>query len=234
VLGKPVEEFAAPFNDPVSLGVAETWFARKDGKQAAKTAEGFLFPATYEFNPSTTPADALKAMVKKFNDVATEMKFIETVAQNKEGFSAYEALVAASLAEGEFQKPEDMAKGTRAMYYRAYSKKFPCSCLGVDATFNYYFKMQGKAAKESKDLTVTEMQDKSNPYNTYTNPGLPPGPIGNPGKNAMTAAMSPATGTWAYWVTVDKNGLTLFSQTYAQFCANVRTAVKNEVLTQNC
>lgn len=229
-LGKPVEEFVNAAKDPVKLGVAETWFARKDGKAVVKSVEGFLFPATYEFPPNVSAETALKTMVAKFNAVATELKFVETVNQNKMGYSPYEALIAASMAQAEFKKSEDMVNGTQVMYYRVYSKKFPCNCLQVDSSLNYFYKLNGAPAKASIDLTVSELKDAKNTYNTYVIAGMTPTPIGNPGKTALQAAMTPGTAKYQYWVAVNKDGLTKFSETRSSFCTNINEAIKNGVL----
>ena len=110
-----------------------------------------------------------------------------------------------------------MAKVTRVLYNRAYSGKFPCSCLQLDSTVNYWLRLQGKDPKSSKDLLASELHNPNDPYNTHEKPGLPIGPIGNPGESALTAAMAPTDGTWLYFLSIDKAGTMQFATTNAEF-----------------
>jgi UPF0755 protein len=227
-----VEDFKAAAQDPLKLGIPDWWFNRKDGVAATtpKSLEGFLFPATYEFPPNISAEAALKVMVNHFLTVTGKMKFADRV-QAERRISPYEALVAASIVEGEVQKPEDMGKAARAIYNRAYTDKADTKLLQVDAAFNYQFKLEGKDPKHSNDLKVSEMQNPNNPYNTYKRPGLTPTPIGNPGENALKAAMDPPAGNWLYWVTVDAQGTTLFAETLSQHDTNKQVGCRNGFLT---
>ncbi len=227
-----LDDLKAAANDPVKLGIPEWWFNRKDGvaPTTPKSLEGFLFPATYEFPPKVTAEGALKVMVNKFLTVTGGMKFADRV-QTERRISPYEALITASIVEGEVQKPEDMGKAARAIYNRAYTDKADTKLLQVDAAFNYQFKLEGKDPKHSNDLKASEMQNPNNPYNTYRRPGLTPTPIGNPGENALKAAMEPPTGNWLFWVTVDAQGTTLFADTLDQHDKNKQVACRNGFLT---
>jgi UPF0755 protein len=225
----PVAEFEAAAKDPVALGVPQPWFARDDKKPVTPGIEGFLFPARYDFNPGVTATDILKAIVAKFTAIATKLDFPNRV-RNERHISPYEALIAASIAQAEAQKPDDMAKVTRVLYNRAYGGKFPCSCLQLDSTVNYWLRVQGKETKDSKNLTYSELHDPNDPYNTHDKPGLPIGPIGNPGESALTAAMTPADGPWVYFLTVDKAGTMQVATTNAEFQHWVQIAKQNGVL----
>jgi UPF0755 protein len=113
-----------------------------------------------------------------------------------------------------------------------YKDTFPCACLQFDSTVNYYLEQQGKATKASKDMTASELDNPKNPWNTGpSTAGLPVGPISNPGKAALEAAMSPAAGNWIYFVTVDKKGTTKFATTAVEHDKNVEEACRNGVLT---
>ena len=84
--------------------------------------------------------------------------------------------------------------------------------LQSDATVAY-----GTGKYHTVWTSPEERADASNPYNTYANPGLPLGPIGLPGADAISAALAPAEGTWLYFVTVDlRTGETVFSNTLAE------------------
>jgi UPF0755 protein len=225
----PVADFQAAAKDPIALGVPDWWFKRNDGKQSAKSIEGFLFPATYDFDPGVDAKTILSTMVGKFNAVNAELKFSDTVQSNRK-ISPYEGLVAASIAQAEAPLAEDMSKVARVLYNRVYSGKFPCSCLQLDSTVNYWLRISGKEAQDSKNLTVSQLHDPNDPYNTHDVAGMPVGPISNPGREALQGAMAPAEGGWMFFVTIDKQGHTGFSNTFAEFQQNVELAKKNGVL----
>lgn len=230
-LGLNVEDLKRAAQDPVKLGVPQWWFNRKDNVSSpTKSLEGFLFPATYEFPPNVTAEQALRIMVQQFMTVSGGMKFAERV-QKERNISPYEALIAASIVEAEVATPEDMGKAARAVYNRAYTDKHACRCLQLDAAINYHFKISGQAAKDPNEFRMSEIQNPDNPYNTHVRPGMPISPISNPGKNALKAAMDTPPGNWLYWVTVDRNGTTLFADSYEGHQANIRIACQNGVLT---
>jgi len=225
----PVKDFQTAAKDPVGLGIPAYWFNRRDGKTAMKTVEGFLFPDTYEFDPKLTAEQILQVMIQRFLSVTGDMGFADAVQKNL-SISPNEALVAASIAQAEALKDEDMSKVVRVLYNRAYSKDFPCNCLGLDSTVNYWLKVTGKGGKASEHLTVSEMHDAKNPYNTYDKPGLPPGAIGSPGKSALQGAMNPpANFPYFYFVSVDQQGTMKYGKTLAEHIANTKIACKNGI-----
>jgi UPF0755 protein len=225
----PVDDFKNAAKDPVALGVSPDWFVRQDGKPVQKTIEGFLYPATYEFDPGTDATTMLKAMVAKFNAEVTKLDFLNSV-QNNLHISPFEALIAASIAQVEGSFPQDMAGISRVLYNRAYSNKFPCSCLQLDSTVNYWFRISGQTPKSSKDLTNGDLHNPKNPYNTHDKAGMPIGPISDPGADALTGAMNPPKTGYLYFVAVDKEGHTKFATTDAEHQANINEAKKNGVL----
>jgi UPF0755 protein len=228
--GIPVAQFAAAAKDPKKLGVPDFWFNRTDGKKVTLSVEGFLFPATYDFDPDATAEEMLRQMVAQFLQVADEMKFVDTVQAERGGISPYEALMVASLAQAEAGVPEDLGKIARVAYNRVYTGKFDCGCLQFDVTINYGLELAGKPTKASKDLLQSELDDRSNPYNSYVYKGLPPTPINSPGKAALEAAMRPPKGGWLYFVAIDKQGHSAFATTLAEHERNKATARKNGVL----
>jgi len=228
-LNIPVADFQAAAKDPLKLGVPAFWFNRLDGKKAAKTSiEGFLFPATYEFPPDTTAESALKTMVQQFLDVTTEIGFVDAVQKNL-NISPYEALIAASISQAEAVLPEDYPKVTRVLYNRVYGDAFPCTCLQLDSTVNYYLRITGKKAQASEHLTEAQLHDPKDPYNTRDLKGMPIGPISNPGKLTLQGAMSPAKSAYMFFVTVDKKGTMAYATTFEQHTANIQLACKNGI-----
>jgi len=218
-----VAEFEAAAKDPVALGVPDFWFNRDDGRPATKSVEGFLFPATYEFDPGVTATDILKKMIGLFLEVAGSVKLVDT-AQAKDTMP-FEALIIASLVEAEAGVAADMPKVSRVVYNRLNRKPTPMM-LEFDSTTNYWRELHGQPRKDN--LNDAELLDPANPYRTYGLAGLPPGPIGNPGKAALLAAINPTPdANWIYFVKIDKAGNSKFTDNYAQHQRNITEAKAN-------
>ena len=225
----PVTDFQNAAKDPVALGVSPDWFTRQDGKPVQKSIEGFLYPATYEFDPGVDATAILKKIIVNFNAEMTKLDFLNQV-QATLHISPFEALIAASIAQVEGRFPNDMQGIARVLYNRAYGGKFPCACLQLDSTVNYWLRVSGQTPKSSKDLTVSDLHNPNDPYNTHDKPGLPIGPISNPGEDALKAAMSPPKSGYLYFVAIDKEGHTAFATTEQEHAANIALAKKNGVL----
>ncbi|MFF5294769.1 endolytic transglycosylase MltG [Paractinoplanes globisporus] len=222
----PVKDFQDAAKKPTDLGVPDYWFKRRDGKPAATASiEGFLFPDTYEFDPKLNAAQILEVMVNRFLSVTGDMNFADTV-QNNLSVSPYEALIVASLTQAEAGVPEDYPKIARVAYNRAYKAHMP---LEFDVTANYWLELNGKAAKYSGALTAAEIDDPKNPYNTKSKKGLPLGPIDNPGEAALKGAMQPPSANWLYFVAIDKQGHSVFTNDYQQHQKNIAQACRNGV-----
>jgi UPF0755 protein len=166
--------------------------------------EGFLFPATYEFQPDVTPDEVVEAMLGRFDQAAADVD-LEAQAEAR-GLTPLEVVTIASLLQGE-SAPEDYDKVARVIYNRL-DEGMP---LQFDSTVNY--------ALGTSDLQLSRDQlDTDSPYNTYRVKGLPPGPINSPGEAALQAALNPAKGSWLYFVATDpKNGVTEFATSYEDF-----------------
>ncbi|MGC4875525.1 endolytic transglycosylase MltG [Micromonospora sp. DT43] len=209
----PVKDFQAAAKDPEALGVPDWWFKRDDGKKVVKSIEGFLYPDTYEIPPKATAESILKLMVDNFLSVTGEMKFADRV-QKERKVSPYEALIVSSLAQAEAGNKDDLGKVARVAYNRVYGE-FPCNCLEMDVTVNYYLESTGQKTKSSKEMTAADMDNPKNPYNRKL-PGLVPTPINNPGKQALEGAMNPPVGKWLFFVAIDKQGHSEFAETPEQ------------------
>ncbi|MGW0435096.1 endolytic transglycosylase MltG [Micromonospora sp. NPDC003197] len=225
----PIAEFEAAAKDPIALGVPDWWFKRTDGKKELRSVEGFLFPDTYEFPPNPTAEGILKEMVNRFLTVTGEMKFADEVQAKRGGISPYEALIVASLAQAEAGNKDDLGKVARVAYNRAYSETFPCKCLEMDVTVNYYLESIGKETKTSGQMTESELLDEKSPYSRKLR-GMIPTPINNPGKDALQGAMDPPPGKWLYFVAIDKEGHSEFAETYEQHQRNEDKARKAGVI----
>ncbi|MFI7607311.1 endolytic transglycosylase MltG [Micromonospora sp. NPDC049366] len=218
----PVKDFEAAAKDPIALGVPEWWFKRSDNKKVRPSVEGFLYPDTYEIPPKATAESILKLMVENFLSVTEEMQFADRVQKERGGITPYESLIVASLAQAEAGNKDDLGKVARVAYNRVYGD-FPCNCLEMDVTVNYYLESVGRPTKASKDMTDAELDDPKNPYNRKLR-GLPPTPINNPGKLAMEGAMDPPPGKWLFFVAIDKEGHSAFADTYPQHERNMARA----------
>jgi UPF0755 protein len=224
----PVAQFEAAAKNPIALGVPNWWFNRSDGKKVAPSIEGFLYPDTYEVAPKPTAAGILREMVQNFLTVTGEMKFAERVQKERGGISPYEALIVASLAQAEAGNKDDLGKVARVAYNRAY-KDFPCGCLEMDVTVNYYLELTGQQTKTSKQMTESELDNPNNPYNRKLR-GMIPTPINNPGKDALQGAMAPPPGNWLYFVAIDKQGHSAFADTWEEHLRNQARAKEAGVI----
>ena len=116
----------------------------------------------------------------------------------------HDIITVASLIEKETAKTSESATIASVIYNRLCSKLYPC--LQIDATIQY-------ALPERKEVLSDADKSLISPYNTYTNAGLPAGPIANPGINSIRAALYPAE-TDYYFYALNKNGVHTFSETY--------------------
>ncbi|MFI2371318.1 endolytic transglycosylase MltG [Streptomyces sp. NPDC018833] len=175
--------------------------------EARGNPEGYLFPATYPVDESSTPANLLSFMV----NTANQRFGANAVAASarRGGLSPYEAVNIASIVQAEADTTPDMGKVARVIRNRL-AKEMP---LQMDSTLNY-------ALERSTLDTTTEETRLDSPYNTYARKGLPPTPIGNPGEEALRAAVAPPKGDWLYFVTVAP-GDTRFTGDYDEHRRNV-------------
>ena len=189
-------DLVAALDKPEGLGLP---------KVANLNPEGYLFPATYEVPPGMTAKQLLKIMVKKTIDVSKSLN-IETRAQAL-GYTTEQILTVASILEYEAKKDEDYPKVARVLYNRL-AKPMR---LQLDSTVSYVSQREGDV------FTTPEERADPSKYNTYTNDGLPPGPIGSPGEKTIEAALNPAEGSWLYFVAVNlETGETIFSNTLGE------------------
>jgi UPF0755 protein len=174
-------------------------------------AEGYLFPATYEVDPDASPRSILAAMVNRYDQAAADLHLVAKA--RALGRTPHDVMTVASIVQAEGRLPRDFPKIARVLYNRL-DKKKP---LQLDTTIVYIFKTEGK-------LTTTSRQRRAkSPYNTYLHTGLPPTPIDSPGEVAIKAALSPASGSWLYFVTTNpRNGAMSFATTYADHLKNVQ------------
>jgi UPF0755 protein len=177
----------------------------------AQNLEGYLFPSTYEFTHHTTCEQAAKRMVQNFRAVWESLNPSGTPSL-PDGLTTDQVVTLASLVERETPRKEERPL-VAGVFYNRIKRGGPLQC---DPTVAYAWELAGHPVKvvHSKDLQIVS------PYNTYRNPGLPPGPIANPGEASLHAALAPAQTDYLYFVAND-NGGHFFSKTLAEHNRNV-------------
>lgn len=169
----------------------------------ATSLEGYLFPSTYEFMRTQTMEEMAATMVKQFRQVAREIGLSTNIEQT---------VTLASIVEKETAVPEERPE-VASVYYNRMEKKIP---LQADPSVIYAELMTGSY---SGALHHADMGFQS-AYNTYTNAGLPPGPIANPGKSSLQAVMHPAQTDYFYFVS-DGNSHHRFAHSLEEHNHNV-------------
>lgn len=164
----------------------------------APSIEGFLFPATYTFNPGISADGVINTMLDRMEAELSDYGFTLKQAQD--------VLTIASMVQLEGKLEDDFFRISRVFANRLDRN----IALQSDPTVKYYYEGSIESFQEG-------MADLDNPYNTYYNPGLPPGPIASPGGLAIEATLRPAPGDWLYFVSINLiTGETVFSETLAE------------------
>jgi UPF0755 protein len=164
----------------------------------APTLEGYLFPATYTFDPGVTATQVISTMVDRME--------AELRSHKVELIDAHDLLSIAALIQAEGKIADDFFKISRVFANRLEQG----IALQSDPTVKYRY--------EGEQSNFTNgVKDASNPFNTYIYPGVPVGPVGNPGSLAIDAALRPADGDWLFFVSINlKTRETVFSETLAE------------------
>lgn len=175
----------------------------KDSKRFYKL-EGYLFPDTYNFMISSPPHTIVQKMLDNFADKFTSAMAEKAKASN---MTVDQAITLASIIQAEAGKKSEMSKVSSVFHNRLTKGQGSLKLLQSDATVLYIY--HTSVSSQPVDISV------NSPYNTYKNIGLPPGPIGNPGLDAISAALSPNTTDYYYFVT-DATGKYYYSKTFAE------------------
>lgn len=170
----------------------------------ARTQEGFLFPDTYLFPENVTAQGVETLMLANFSKKVEPWSGAIELSKH----TMREVVTMASILEKEATNEEDKALVSGILWKRI-SIGMP---IQVDATFMYLL------GKKSSELTAEDLKMKS-VYNTYTNKGLPGGPIGNPGIIAIRAAIQPTVSPYLYYLS-DKDGVMHYAKTFDEHRTN--------------
>ncbi|MBC7187662.1 MAG: endolytic transglycosylase MltG, partial [Calditrichaeota bacterium] len=165
---------------------------------SAPSLEGYLYPSTYQFYWGVAPEVVIRTMVKEFWRQMGDS--VQACAQAM-GMTLHQVVTLASIIEGEAMLAEERAL-ISAVYHNRLRLRMP---LQADPTIQYLVPGRGRRLLK-KDLAI------DSPYNTYLYPGLPPGPVNNPGMASIVAALHPAPVDYLYFVARGDGGH-VFSRT---------------------
>ncbi|MFE7623993.1 endolytic transglycosylase MltG [Streptomyces sp. NPDC057509] len=171
--------------------------------------EGFLYPAAYPVTKETKPEAILKKMVSRSNEEYEKLD-LEGAAKKYKLDDPWQVLTVASLVQAEGLTHDDFRKMAEVVYNRLKpDNTITNRKLEFDSAYNYL-------TNQSKiKIGSREIRTNPDPYNTYVHAGLPPGPIGNPGDEALRATLSPTAGGWMFFISLDGKK-TQFTKTAAE------------------
>lgn len=192
-----------------SGALKDYWFLENVERGFEYCLEGFLFPDTYDFYKNSSPRDVLEKMLDNFEYRFNEEMIaqIETLNANVTGgtFDIHDVVIVASMIEKETANNEESPRIASVIYNRLFNWGGTPAYLNIDASIVYA--LDGKT-----DLTAEDLKVES-PYNTYTNTGLTPGAISNPGLASLQAALNPEATNYYFYVLNPAEGTHKFSST---------------------
>ena len=174
----------------------------EDGKR--RPLEGFLFPASYQFEPRTTSRQLINRQLEAFERAWAQVDLSYAESRN---LTPYDVLIIASLIEKEVSEPEERALVSAVIYNRLKAGM----TLGIDATIRY-----GLGVPPTESLRESHLNDPT-PYNTREHAGLTPTPIANPGLASMQAAAHPAAVDYLFFVRKPDKRHHFFTASEAEF-----------------
>jgi UPF0755 protein len=216
----PAETFLSAVRAPRSLALFEDYdFLQSLPPDAS--LEGFLFPDTYRFPVfASSPEIVIRSFLDNFEDKVGADKLVG----GSSGLSGRDLVNLASIVEKEAVQADE-----RPLIASVYVNRLSGRCasevggnyLQADPTVQYA--RGGPGNWWWQPQSIEEYTQVVNPYNTYLNPGLPPGPIANPGLSAIEATRNPATTAYCFFVATGEERRHIFAQTYAEHEQNLRT-----------
>lgn len=177
-------------------------YMRTDNPDVIYKAEGFIFPATYDFPVGLSEEGILHIMVNQFDHEVQTAGILKEAQEQKKNLRDVVNLAAMVEMEAVYADEQPRIAG---VFLKRLEIGMP---IQSDTTIQYILGAQ----KELITYADTEIQ---NPYNTYQNPGLPPGPIASPGLSAIKAVLEPERTDYLYFV-AEKDGHHRFSKTYSE------------------
>lgn len=178
------------------------------GKPDDVDLEGYLFPDTYSFFADATADEIVKMLIDTMQERVETAGLMNKVGEGEEFATLHEALTLASIIEKEVRQPETM-KNIADIFLKRLEIGM---ALQSDATVNYI------TGGDDPSVSYADLEIDSQ-YNTYKYPGLPPGPISNPGLNALTAVANPTRNDYFYFLTTDE-GEVYYAVTHDEHVSN--------------
>lgn len=203
------EEWKVAVGSASGVGSRDAGWFLNQVKPAGVDLEGYLFPDTYRFFKDATAEDVVTKMVE-----AMSAKLAEALPKDESGFAAagamtpHEVLTLASILEREVRSADEM-RDVADIFLKRLKMGMP---LQADSTIAYYL------GKTSAEMTLDDLKNDE-PFNTYTRVGLPPGPISNPGLNAIEAVIHPTSNPYLYFLTAS-DGTVVYAATFDEHIAN--------------
>ncbi len=210
-------------------------FLRAHGIEG-ETVDGYLYPDTYQFVIPTRPAKVLERLINQHRSVWNKL-----VDKNRKAYgklvdklkwSDRDILIMASIVQKEAANTAEMPTIAQVFINRLTFSSFKPKRLETDPTIRYgcQVPVQKSAACQAWDITdrlhQIQLDDKDNAYNTYQHEGLPPGPIANPGADAIASVFEADGSDYLYFVAA--GGVTYFSKTYAEHDKKVDKYIRNK------
>ncbi|MBI1880466.1 MAG: endolytic transglycosylase MltG [Chloroflexi bacterium] len=184
-------------------------------RPAGASYEGYLFPDTYRLPIKATPEDLILRMVE---NMAGKIPPNAVDLAAGQGYTFYQILTIASIVEREAVVPAE--RPTIASVYL--NRLAQGMYLQADPTVQYAMGFQTDTGQWWKTPVILEEYSQVNsPYNTYLNPGLPPGPIANPGASSINAALQPEPTSYLFLMACGGEGAHLFADNYETHQQNV-------------
>lgn len=197
----------------VKAGNYDYTFLKDRPKTASPSLEGFLFPETYNVPFDAPTATLVTLMLDTFNSRVTEATRQKAAAQK---LTLYEVVTLASIVEREAVAAEERQVIASVFYNRVKKKMF----LQADSTAQYAIGYQTATKQWWKTpVTIDELSNANSPYNTYRNPGLPPGPIANPSLASIVATADPAQTDYLFYFSRG-DGTHAFAKTFEEHQQN--------------
>jgi UPF0755 protein len=211
------DRFLTAVRQPRTLNIFDNYDFLQNLPEDA-SLEGYLFPDTYRFPVNTSSPELVLASF--LNNFATRVGD-DGLAGGSSGLSGRDLITMASIVEREAVQADE-----RPMIASAYINRLSNRCadsgnyLQADPTVQYARGTVGDWWW--KPQSIEEYSSVISPYNTYLNPGLPPGPIANPGLSAIEATRNPASTNYCFFLGTGQEGRHVFAQTLAEHLINLQ------------